>query len=397
MKITDVKVFEVIGVAHEGWRPREARTSAPLDVYPEFQRVEPPPAPNDGARGRTPLRAVYVEVVTDVNMVGLYGPIMREQAFIIRSKLRPFLIGRDPMCGETLWDQMRRLDRHGRTGHMMMAISAVDCALWDFRGKRHGVPVYQLLGGPTRERVRAYASMGGDSLEPDRASDRARQVYDRGFTAQKWFFRNGPGDGEEGRRENLRLVRALREALGEDAQLMFDGGRSWDVAYAIQTARDMAPYEPTWLEEPFQPERLEAYLRLKQETDVPLAAGEHLYTRWDVKPFLDAGVLDYLQADPDWTGGITEMQKICALADLYDVKVVPHGHHILAALHVVAAQAPGLCPMVEYLFRHLDRSQYFHKNRLRPEGGWLSLPTEPGLGLAFDKDRVEDLRELKWE
>jgi L-alanine-DL-glutamate epimerase-like enolase superfamily enzyme len=343
-------------------------------------------------------RAIYVEITTEDGPTGLYGPINKEQAFVIHSKFRSLLVGRDALAGQALWDKMRRRDRHARSSLFMMAISAVDNALWDIRGKHFGVPVYRLLGGPTRDRVRAYASMLGYSVEPDKAGKIAREYFDRGFTAQKWFFKYNPTHGGEGRKKNLQLVQALRKALGDNAELMFDCLWSWDVPYAISMAREILPYRPTWLEEPLHPEQLEGYKRIKRDTGIPLAAGEHFYTRWNVKQFLDAGVLDFVQADPEWCGGITELVKICALAEAYEVKVVPHGHHILAAAHVVAAQPPGVCPMVEYLFHsHLDRMQYFHKRVLRPEKGWLELPNQPGLDLVLDEDKIAEKREMKWD
>jgi L-alanine-DL-glutamate epimerase-like enolase superfamily enzyme len=343
-------------------------------------------------------RAIYVEITTENGPTGLYGPINKEQAFVIQSKFRSLLVGRDALAGQALWDKMRRRDRHARSSLFMMAISAVDNVLWDIRGKHFGVPVYRLLGGPTRDRVRAYASMLGYSVEPDKAGKVAREYFDRGFTAQKWFFKYNPTHGGQGRKKNLQLVQALRKALGDNAELMFDCLWSWDVAYAISMAREILTYRPTWLEEPLHPEQLEGYRRIKRDTGIPLAAGEHFYTRWNVKQFLDASVLDFVQADPEWCGGITELVKICALAEAYEVKVVPHGHHILAAAHVVAAQPASVCPMVEYLFHsHLDRMQYFHKRVLRPEKGWLELPLQPGLGLVLDEDKIAEKREMKWD
>ncbi|MHC4643420.1 MAG: enolase-like domain-containing protein, partial [Planctomycetota bacterium] len=132
-------------------------------------------------------RAIYVEITTEDGPTGLYGPINKEQAFVIHSKFRSLLVGRDALAGQALWDKMRRRDRHARSSLFMMAISAVDNALWDIRGKHFGVPVYRLLGGPTRDRVGAYASMLGYSVEPDKAGKIAREYFDRGFTAQKWF------------------------------------------------------------------------------------------------------------------------------------------------------------------------------------------------------------------
>ena len=135
----------------------------------------------------------------------------------------------------------------------------------------------------------------------------------------------------------------------------------------------------------------------KKATGVPLAAGEHLYTRWGVKPFLDAGVLDFLQADPDWTGGITELVKICALAATYGVQVVPHGHNLAAAVHVIAAQPPSLCPMAEFLIRHIPRQQALQAGPLLPEDGHLPLPTGPGLGIVLDDARIEQTERLRWD
>jgi len=400
MKITDVRCFQVTGHDDKPSPRRETRKCQPLDVYEELKQREPdpigpaaPPAP--APKDRPVVQAIYVEIATDGGLTGMYGPLLKEQAFIILSKYRSFLIGRDPLAGEALWDQMRGLDRHARTGYMMMALSALDCALWDLRGKHYNAPVYRLLGGPTRRRIKAYASMGGHPTQPGAAAECAAGVARQGYQAQKWFFPCGPADGAEGRRRDLALVEALREAVGDEVDLMFDAAWGWDVPFAIDMARAMAPYRPLWLEEPLLPERLEGYCRIKQATGATLAAGEHLYTRWDVRPFLEARALDYIQADPDWTGGITEMVKICALAAAFDVKVVPHGHGALAAAHVVASQAPQLCPMVEYLFRHLDRMQFFHKTVLRPEGGWITLPTAPGLGLELDESKIEKTEDLK--
>ena len=396
MKITDVKIIRISGHIDRKWSSSEERVARPLDIYPEF-RDDGPSGKLDDTDRTVAIHAMYVEIATDEGFSGFYGPLLSPQAYVIYSELRRFLIGRDPLCGVMLWDQMSRMDRHARAGHMMMAISAVDCALWDLRGKYFQAPVYRLLGGPTRERIKAYGSTLGHSLEPDLASKRAREFYEMGFTAQKWFFRHGPGAGYEGKEKNLKLVRTLRETLGDEAELMFDCWMGWDLQYAISMANDMMPYKPTWLEEPLPPNRLEGFIKLKRTTGIPLAAGEHLYTRWDVKPFLEAGAIDFLQADPDWTGGITELVKICALAAIYEIKVVPHGHNIVPAVHVIASQSPSICPLMEYLIRFQGRQQFFHKFPWKPVNGHMQLPTEPGLGIDFDESRIEDRRELEWD
>ena len=393
MKISEVRLFKLTGRAEGDWTFGEARSVGPLDFYEEFRL-------RGGGRGRAEgpvtIESVYVEIATDDGPSGLYGPILPEQAFVIATKLRPMLLGRDPLAGEVLWDQMARGDRHARGGLMMMAISAVDCALWDLRGKHFGVPVYRLLGGPVRARVPAYASMLGHSLAPAEVRGRAKQFADLGFPAQKWFFRHGPGSGSAGRRENLQLAETLRQAVGDGAELMFDCWMGWDLPYSIEMSRELMKYGPKWLEEPLPPGHLAGFVSLKRQTGIPLAAGEHLYTRWEVKGFLDAAALDYVQADPDWTGGITELIKICDLAAAYDVPVVPHGHNVHAALHVIASRPPHVCPMAEYLVKHLPRQQFFFRRQIVPRDGSIELPDEPGLGIEIDEAKIVQRQELNW-
>ena len=156
--------------------------------------------------------AHFVEIETDQGVSGIGGPIPEEQAYIIGKQLAPLLIGHDPLAIERLWDRMYRFQVHGRKGTPMMALSAVDCALWDLKGKWFNAPVYQLLGGPTRTEIPAYASALGYSLDPELVQERAQQFVEQGYRATKWFFRDGPTDGIAGIQRNLRLVRTLRDS-----------------------------------------------------------------------------------------------------------------------------------------------------------------------------------------
>ena len=389
MRITDIVLTRVHGHYHGPHFPPGNSQITQLALYPPLS-PSPPPDPADAKR---PIRGIYVEILTDDGTSGLYGPIEEEQAVVIRTALRPFLLGRDPLAGELLHDQMLRMHRHGRSGLFVMAISAIDCALWDLKGKAWGLPVYRLLGGPTRAAVPAYASMLGFAVAPDQAAATALDYRAAGYSAQKWFFAYGPGDGEAGTAANLALAQALREALGLHYPLMFDAFMGWDVAYAREMVSLLAPLRPRWLEEPIPPERVGS-LRQIRAAGVPIATGEHVYTRWQFKELLVGEAVDVVQADPDWTGGITELVKIAALASAFDVPLVAHGHSLLPALHVAAAVSPATVPMVEYLIRFQEHKQFFHSPILRPEQGMVPLPEAPGLGIVLDERSIEQRETL---
>ncbi|MEP7189266.1 MAG: enolase C-terminal domain-like protein, partial [Roseiflexaceae bacterium] len=252
-----------------------------------------------------------------------------------------------------------------------------------------GQPVYRLLGGPTRASVPAYASMLGFSTEPAAAAELALYYQAQGYPAQKWFFRHGPGDGSAGIERNLALAEALRAALGQHYPLMFDAFMGWDLPYAIAMVRALAPLRPAWMEEPVPPERVGTLRQIRQAAGVPIATGEHVYTRWQIKELLVGEAVDIVQADPDWTGGISELVKICALCSAFDVPVIAHGHSLLPALHVAAAQSPQTVPMVEYLVRYQEQKQFFHAPIYRPANGAISLPGLPGLGLVLDESKID--------
>jgi L-rhamnonate dehydratase len=386
IRIDDVRLFLV-----EGDGPPwvfEDRSVEALDLYPGHVRAT-------AGAGDAPSRmsARYVEISTDEGISGTYGPIDARQAFLIATDLRPALLGADPLATQLIHDRLLRLHRHGRAGLFVNAISAVDNALWDLRGKRAGEPVYRLLGGPTRERVPVYASMLGFSVEPGRAAARAQEHKSLGYPAQKWFFAHGPGAGWEGLRRNLDTARAIREAVGPGYPLMFDAFMGWDSTYSREMLRGLEAVQPRWMEEPVPPERLHVFRELAAATGIPLATGEHAHTRWQVKELLNAGVR-VVQADPDWAGGITEQLAICALCSAYDVPVVAHGHAVPVPLHVAASQSPQTVPLVEYLVLIQDRNQHFHRTIHRPVGGALELPTGPGLGIELDPAKVDSRREL---
>jgi len=383
----------------EGRRPATAGVNQqfqanPLHVYDELR----PPEYHDGkpVERTANAGAFYLKIKTDRGLEGVYGPVDKEAAIIVDQQLRPFLVGKDALAGETVWDQMYRSNRHSRRGLFMMAISAVDNAVWDLRGRYYNAPVYRLLGGPTRPAVEAYASCLGYSLEPDAARRRAAALKDEGYRYEKWFLAWGPGDGPPGLRKSVELVRNLREAVGDDVALMFDAYSGWDYTYALEWAKQVERYRPHWIEEAFHPEKIESFAALRQAIGFPVASGEHIYGRWEAEQYLKAGALNVVQADPEWCGGVSELVKICTVASLHDAQVIPHGHSIHAALHVVASQSPMTCPLVENLILKMQSYYWFEKNAPAVAQGRIALPDRPGFGIEWDPAKVEKQTQAKW-
>jgi L-alanine-DL-glutamate epimerase-like enolase superfamily enzyme len=152
-------------------------------------------------------------------------------------------------------------------------------------------------------------------------------------------------------------------------------------------------YYPRWLEEPFQVARLESFKELSHETSIALATGEHFYGRWDIQEFLNEKVIRVVQADPEWCGGVSELIKICDIASVYGAQVIPHGHSMLAAMHVVASQPEIMCPLVEFLILKMTGDyQYFDKNPVIPQNGMITLSERPGFGIELDDAKIESTR-----
>ncbi len=392
LKITDIELLELHGRYETEAGLNGQQQVNPLDIYDELR----PPVYHDnpqGTRQVTP-EAIYLRIRTDAGLDGLYGPIERDAATVVKEDLRTFLIGKDALAGEALWDQMYRSNRHSRTGFYLMAISAIDNALWDLRGRYYGVPVYRLLGGPTRESVEVYASCLGFSLEPDAVRSRSLSLQKEGYRNQKWFMGYGPGSGQEGMRKNVELVRILRETLGDDNEIMFDAYSGWDLTYALEWAHQVEKYRPRWVEEIAHPEKMESFATFRRSSTIPVAAGEHFYGRWEVEHYLEAGALSVVQADPEWTGGISELLKIGAAASLHDIPVIPHGHSIHAALHVIASQSPMTFPLGEYLVNKMRHYYHFEKRPPVPVKARLALPTAPGFDIELDPAKIESQKML---
>ncbi|HEY5465559.1 MAG TPA: enolase C-terminal domain-like protein [Clostridia bacterium] len=388
MKITGIKLYKY--AAH--YTPKfksEDRSIGPLDIYEAYDGLGKRPNIRAADTYRDGiLESIFLAITTDEGLEGVHGPIdCRSQLMVAVDGLAQHLIGRDPLENRLIWDVMSRFDRHSRSGVMMMAISAVDIALWDLKGKILGLPVYKILGGG-RSRIRPYISTLGFSTDPAKARETALGIQAMGIRAQKWFFKYGPSAGAEGIRKNLDLAFALRDALGKDYELMFDCWMGWDVTYAKTVFVELEQVHPIWVEEVLRPHMVDGYKRLKSETSVPLSAGEHFYTRMEVNTYLQDGTFEVMQSDPEWCGGITEALKIADMCEVYGTRFIPHGHALMPAMHVVASMPPDTCPYAEYLLNFMDRKNSFYKENRLGADGFLTINETPGIGEDVDMDRI---------
>ena len=391
MQIEKIRLRHVFGTIETDGLFWEERLVQPLDVYEEFRdvtkRVE-----WSSQRSSNELNhdAYFVQIETDEGAIGIGGPMDRAVAFIIDNELSRYLIGRDPLAIEFLWDIMHRGSVHGRQGNTMIAISAIDNALWDLKGRYFNTTVYSIIGGPTRQGVPAYASMlGYNVLDMGLVSERAKQKQEEGFTAQKWFFRHGPMSGAEGFKKNVEMVKTLRKTLGDDDDIMLDCWQSMDVNYVIRLAEHIEDYHPRWLEEVALPDRVDSYRKIREATNIPISGAEHHYTRWGMKQFIDAEALDILQPDIYWAGGLSETLKIAAVATTADLITIPHGHSTNAGIHFSVGQSPIHTPYQEFLIKWNIVHQHFLKDPVTPENGMIKAPSGVGMMMDLDSDKIE--------
>ena len=369
----------------------EDRLATPLDIYEQYANSLD--ATSDfvqSKNGELDIEQIYLVIETENKCTGISGPINENVAFIIAKQLKSILIGKDAFATELIWDQMYRKLVHGRQGDPIWAISFVDCALWDLKGKALNQPVYKLLGGATVNKIPAYASMlGYNVLDMNLVKKRALAYKSKGFTAQKWFFRYGPAKGIEGLKKNIELVKTLRETLGDDYDLMFDCWQSMDVPYILSLAEAIKKYNPKWLEECAMPDRIESYVRIKNKINIPLAGAEHHYTRCGMNQFISQGALDIIQADPHWCGGISEMMKISALCSTHDLILIPHAGAMHSGVHFSFSQSPAHTPLIEYLVKWMPIMQFFVEEPIVPNQGFINVPEKSiGLGVEIDSTKI---------
>ena len=346
---------------------------------------------------------LVIRVSTDEGIVGIgevdsapevvKAVVEAPSSHAIAMSLREILIGEDPTQVEALWQKMYRgVLYYGRRGVAIHAISGIDIALWDIKGKVLGKPLHELIGHSRRDRVRAYASR----LMPNTESEveaAVGELREQGFTAVKLGW--GPLGNDPD--HDIRLARAARSAGGGAVEIMIDAGLGYgaDVATAIRVARALEEMGCRWLEEPFEPDEYEAYAQLADEVDILVAAGEEDVTRWGFRELIERGRVDVIQPDVTRCGGITEILRIAELAHERGVACVPHawksGIIKAASLHVNAVLPDALYQ--EYCVAGTPLNTGLTRERFPlDQNGLVAVPHSPGLGITLDEEVVERYR-----
>jgi len=339
---------------------------------------------------------LLVEIFTDDGLVGIgnaaLSPLVTKQ--VIDLYLKPLLIGADPWDIEFRWQHMyRKTMAFGRKGIGMVAISAVDIALWDLLGKSAKQPVYRLLGGRTKPKIPVYASRLYSTPLKELASEAAKYKK-QGYKAMKLRFGWGPTDGAEGMQKNLALVRTVRETVGDNVDIMADAYMGWNLDYARRMIPLLEKYDLNlrWLEEPLIPDDIHGYAELKKMSRIPIAGGEHEFTLYGFRELIEARAVDYIQFDTNRVGGLTQARKIAALAEAHSIPVIPHAGQ-MHNYHVVMASLNS--PMAEF-FPPVDVEVgnelfwYIFKGEPMPKNGFIDLDENtPGLGLTVDEEALK--------
>lgn len=343
---------------------------------------------------------LVVEIFTDDGLVGIGNAALAPQVTkqVIDLYLKPLLIGKDPWDIEFLWQHMyRKTMAFGRRGIGMVAISAVDIALWDLLGKSAKQPVYRLLGGRTKARIPVYASRLY-SVELNDVADEAQRYKAEGYKAMKLRFGWGPTDGAAGMQRNLNLVRTVRETVGDGIDVMADAYMGWTLDYAKRMLPLLEPFNLRWLEEPVIPDDVHGYAELKSYGRIPIAGGEHEFTSYGFRDLLEARALDYIQFDTNRVGGLTQARKIAALAEAYSVPVIPHAGQ-MHNYHVVMASLNS--PMAEY-FPVVDVEVgnelfwYIFNGEPKAKDGFIDLDESvPGLGLTINEGALKQFEVIE--
>lgn len=354
---------------------------------------------------QVPPRWLFLKITTEDGLVGWGEPIVEGKAATVQKaveEMSDVLIGSDPNRIEDLWQSLYRGGFYRGGPVLTSAISGIEQALWDIKGKRLGVPVYELLGGAVRTKMRVYAWIGGDSPAELVASAKAQLAH--GYTA---FKMNATGsmawiEGHSQIQESASRLGALRDAIGYGIDIGIDFHGRVHKAMSKQLVKELEPYRPLFFEEPVLSENNEALLEISRHTSVPIATGERMFTRWQFKDLLASGAVDIVQPDLSHAGGIWECRKIAAMAEAYDVAVAPHcplGPIALAASLQLDFCTPNSFIQEQSLGIHYNQGSDLLDYLVDPQvfayhEGFVPLMTAPGLGITINEEKVRAAAEV---
>jgi len=341
---------------------------------------------------------VFVKVMTDEGVYGVGEATLEYREQTVATAIRELdrnLRGCDPRNIEAIWHECYR-STYFRGGPVFMsALSGIEMALWDIKGKVLGVPVYQLIGGQVRDKVPCYANgWFSPAKTPSEFVEKAKEAAAQGFTGLKWdpFGSAYLNISKAEMRQSLQCVEAVVEAVGNDMEILIEGHGRFNVATAVRIGRALEDYDITWFEEPVPPENLDALAEVKSRVRVPIAAGERIYSRWDYQRFFKLGCADYVQPDLSHVGGIGEVKKIAAQAEANHIAICPHnpsGPVSNAATLQIAASTPNF-HLLETMAVDVPWRKDICSEHISFVDGQMTIPDLPGLGVDLNEDAIAE-------
>ena len=344
-------------------------------------------------------RWCFLEMETDEGITGWGEPVLEGHCDAVKAcveEMKPYLIGQDPGRIEDLWSTIYRAGFYRGGGVLMSAIAGIDQALWDIKGKRFGVPVYELMGGACRDSIRVYSWIGGD--RPADVGKAAREKMDAGFTAVKMNATEELQfiDTYAKIDQVLERVASIRDACGKHFGIAIDFHGRVHKPMAKVLAKKLEEFDPMFLEEPVLCENMEYFPEIAACCNIPIATGERLFTRWDFKRLFQTGGVDIIQPDLSHAGGLTEVKKIAAMAEAYDIALAPHcplGPIALASCLNVDATSYNAAIQEQSIGIHYNVGKSvldYVKNQadFTFVDGMVQMPRLPGLGVEVNRELV---------
>lgn len=358
---------------------------------------------------KVPPRWFFLKMTTKDGVVGWGEPVVEGKADTVEAcvhELSQYVLGRCPNAIEDIWQTLYRGGFYRGGPILMSALAGIDQALWDIKGKTLGVPVHELLGGPVRQKMKMYCWIGGD--DPDVVMKQAQEKVDEGYKGVKM---NATGafewiDSGKKIKSVVKNIELLRQEFGYDLDIALDFHGRIHKGMVKPLIDELAPFSPMFIEEPVLSENSDALKHIYSHTSIPIAMGERMYSRWDFKEVLQKGLVDIIQPDLSHAGGISEVRRIAAMAEAYDVALAPHcplGPISLAsALHIdftsinafIQESSLGIHYNEGYeLLDYMENPEVFDLKE-----GYISLLKEPGLGIRIDEKKLREAQKIghKW-